>query len=65
MLRICEHPDCTTMTLGALCLAHETRVVERFPRGRPYPQVSRKQGLEVTEVPQSRQARALSFGGGS
>lgn len=66
MLRICEHPDCTTLTLGTLCMAHESRVVEeRFPRGRPYPHVSRMRRLDGTEAPQPRQVRPLSFRGGS
>ena len=38
MLRICDHPDCSTLTLGGYCPRHEppqTKV--RFPRGRPFP----------------------------
>jgi hypothetical protein len=38
MLRICDHPDCTTLTLGSLCVLHEPPVrPARFPRGRPFP----------------------------
>ena len=70
MLRICDHPDCTTLTLGALCLAHESRVVEeRFPRGRPFPYKSRKRRLEVADVvpgvSEPWQPRAVSLRGGS
>ena len=66
MLRICEHPDCTTLTLGAFCMAHETRIVEqRFPRGRPYPYVARQRRPEVAEMTQPRQVRVVSFRGGS
>jgi len=37
MLRICSEPGCTTLTLGALCVAHEPAVaLTAFPRGRPY-----------------------------
>ena len=66
MLRICEHPDCTTLTLGDLCMAHEVRVVEeRFPRGRPFPAAASRRRLEVAEVPRPPQVRAVSFRGGS
>jgi hypothetical protein len=38
MLRICDHPGCTTFTLGSHCPAHEPPLTpERFPRGRPFP----------------------------
>jgi hypothetical protein len=37
MLRVCEHPECGTLTLGRFCLLHEPPVIaERFPRGRPF-----------------------------
>ena len=73
MLRICEHPDCTILTLGALCLAHESRVAEeRYPRGRPFPYRPRKRLLEVAdvtrpvpEVSEPWQVRAVSLRGGS
>jgi len=74
MLRICDHPDCTTLTLGALCLAHESRVVEEsFPRGRPFPPGSRRRRLEVADVTRPAvsavsepwQVRAVSLRGGS
>jgi hypothetical protein len=43
MLRICDHPGCRTLTLGAFCIHHEPPVlIERFPRGRPFPSASRK-----------------------
>jgi hypothetical protein len=29
MLRVCGHPGCTTLTLGALCLEHEQAPVQR------------------------------------
>jgi hypothetical protein len=38
MLHICGHNGCETLTLGGLCIAHETPVEARaFPRGRPFP----------------------------
>ncbi len=38
MLQICDHPGCTTLTLGSLCLVHEPAVTpRRYPRGRPHP----------------------------
>jgi hypothetical protein len=70
MLRICEHPDCTTLTLGTHCLAHEAPVIEqRFPRGRPY--TRRQRHVVVAEAPavvepaEPRQVGAVSLRGGS
>jgi hypothetical protein len=38
MLRICDHPHCTTLTIGMYCVRHEEPVLEQpFPRGRPFP----------------------------
>jgi hypothetical protein len=38
MLRICDHPHCTTLTIGTFCVRHDEPVgEERFPRGRPFP----------------------------
>ena len=71
MLRICEHPDCTTLTLGALCNAHEAPASgEVFPRGRPYPRRTRPRPFARTPLQieaarvESAVARAVSFGGG-
>jgi len=36
LLRECAHPGCTTLTMGALCVAHEAPVTRVFPRGRPF-----------------------------
>jgi hypothetical protein len=39
MLRVCEHSDCGTLTLGRFCVIHEPPPgPERFPRGRPFAQ---------------------------
>jgi hypothetical protein len=71
MLRICEHPDCTTLTLGALCNVHEAPATgEIFPRGRPYPGRTKPQTFARTPLQieaarvESAVARAVSFGGG-
>ena len=38
MLRICDHPDCTTLTLGPFCVTHDPPLAaEPYPRGRPFP----------------------------
>lgn len=40
MLRICDHSDCVTLTLGRFCVQHEPPAKrERFPRGRPFTQL--------------------------
>ena len=36
MIRACDQPGCSTLTLGPLCLAHELPVTRTFPRGRPF-----------------------------
>jgi hypothetical protein len=37
MLSVCSEPGCTTLVFGdGVCLAHETRRVRKFVRGRPY-----------------------------
>jgi hypothetical protein len=37
MLTSCSEPGCETVVMdGGLCLAHESRVVRVFPRGRPF-----------------------------
>jgi hypothetical protein len=71
MLRICDHPDCSTMTLGAYCVAHDPPiVVEPYPRGRPFP-VQKPRTLETAPAPAAADAteaapvRAVSFGSGS
>ncbi len=69
MLRICDHPDCATLTLGALCAVHEQApaATVRFPRGRPFPNRPRRATpdaftLDSTEL---TPAPAVSFGGGT
>jgi len=38
MLKTCTAPGCTTLTIGPLCREHEPqRLMQAFPRGRPYP----------------------------
>jgi len=36
VIRACDQPGCSTLTLGPLCLAHELPVTRTFPRGRPF-----------------------------
>jgi hypothetical protein len=37
MLRVCDHSEFGTLTLGRYCVLHEPPAVpERFPRGRPF-----------------------------
>ncbi len=69
MLRICAHQDCTTLTLGTLCVAHEPpSEARRWPRGRPYSKRERRlpPGVApfVTTDDEPAPARAVSFGGG-
>jgi hypothetical protein len=71
MLRICDHPDCTTLTLGSFCVTHDTPLAaERYPRGRPFPR-PKPLALEAASVPveqdpaESTPVRAVSFGGAS
>ena len=70
MLRICAHTDCTTMTLGTFCVAHEAPVeVEAWPRGRPYSRRERRlpagaaQVVAADEEPTPAGASTVSFGG--
>jgi len=68
MLRTCEYPDCTTLTLGALCVVHEPAVAtQRFPRGRPYSRRERRLplGAEAAALGNDELTRAyaVSFGG--
>jgi hypothetical protein len=43
LLQLCLHPGCTTWTIGTVCVAHEpVREPRVFPRGRPYPPLSRE-----------------------
>jgi hypothetical protein len=70
MLRICAHPDCTTLTLGTLCLVHEPPVLaERWPRGRPYARRERRlpagAALPETAGDELTPAGSVSFGGGT
>jgi hypothetical protein len=71
MLRICDHPDCSTMTLGAYCVAHDPPILaEPYPRGRPFP-AQKPRTLEAGPPPGDADAveatpvRAVSFGSGS
>jgi hypothetical protein len=68
MLRICAHEDCTTLTLGTFCVAHEPPVeVESWPRGRPYSRRKRRlpAGAAPVVAPEEAPAPAgaVSFGG--
>jgi hypothetical protein len=69
MLRICDHPDCNTLTLGTLCAAHEQapEATVRFPRGRPFPAWPKRTKHETfaLESPELTPAPAVSFGGGT
>ncbi len=70
MLRICAHQDCTTLTLGTLCVAHEPpSEARRWPRGRPYSKRERRlpPGVApfVTADDEAAPAGAVSFGGGA
>jgi len=71
MLRICDHPDCATLTLGTFCITHEPRVEgEVFPRGRPFPRRKPSRPLMLVtgnpaDVVKLTPARAVSFGGGT
>jgi hypothetical protein len=70
MLRICDHPDCATLTLGAFCIEHEQRIEgEIYPRGRPFPQrgPSRRRLVvaKPSEAVKRTPARAVSLGGGT
>jgi hypothetical protein len=35
-LRVCDAPDCETLTLGVLCIEHEPLESGPFLRGRPF-----------------------------
>jgi hypothetical protein len=70
MLRICAHEDCTTMTLGTFCVAHDPPVEDVvWPRGRPYSRRERRlpagaaQVVSADEEPTPAVASAVSFGG--
>jgi hypothetical protein len=70
MLRICAHEDCTTMTLGTFCVAHEPPLeVAAWPRGRPYSRRERRlpagaaQIVTADDEPTPAAASAVSFGG--
>jgi hypothetical protein len=72
MLRICDHPDCSTLTLGAFCVTHDPPVAaERYPRGRPYPRLQKVHPLATMgpelepDAAQATPVRAVSFGGGN
>jgi hypothetical protein len=68
MLRICNHPDCETLTLGTFCITHEARVEgEVFPRGRPFPyrKVARPRLVVAKAAVKLAPAGAVSFGGGT
>ncbi len=41
MLRVCDHSECATLTLGRFCVQHEPPAERvRFPRGRPFTQLA-------------------------
>jgi len=68
MLRVCAHRDCSTLTLGMLCVVHEPPVeVRRWPRGRPYARRERRPADAATQIAtaehQPTPAGAVSFGG--
>ncbi len=72
MLRICDHPDCATLTLGTFCVSHEPHVTVRFPRGRPFPPRQSRAlpgnaaaGTFVADPVQLTVAGAVSLGGGT
>jgi hypothetical protein len=69
MIRICDHPDCDTLTLGSLCAVHEQApaATVRFPRGRPFPRLPVRTALEVlvSDPVELTPAPAVSFGGGT
>ena len=68
MLRICDHPDCTTFTLGAFCVTHDAPVApEPYPRGRPFPRPKPRtlQSMVTPDPVEPTPVRAVSFGGGS
>jgi hypothetical protein len=69
MLRICDHPDCTTLTLGTFCVTHEPpAALERFPRGRPYARRERRPPAALAvqvEDDERGEVHAVSFGGGT
>jgi hypothetical protein len=51
MLRICAHEDCTTLTLGTLCVVHEPPVkIVSWPRGRPYARRERRLPAGAAQV---------------
>ena len=42
IIRSCDFNGCNTLTLGRFCIVHESPVAVRvFPRGRPFPDLSR------------------------
>jgi hypothetical protein len=68
MLRICAHPDCTTLTLGMLCVVHEPPVgTVAWPRGRPYSRRQRRLPAGAAQIVTAEDgptpAGAVSFGG--
>ena len=50
MIRTCSHPGCETLTLGALCIEHETPVDRSFPRGRPFAGLDADDGSTLPAV---------------
>ena len=67
MLRVCAHRDCSTLTLGTLCVVHEPPVtVRRWPRGRPYSRRERRLPAETSPIVTGEDpttAGVVSFGG--
>jgi hypothetical protein len=65
MIRICDHPDCATLTLGTFCITHEPPVeAEIFPRGRPFPRRRERPVVPSADPAQLTPGRAVSLGGG-
>jgi hypothetical protein len=36
LIRSCSAPGCRTLTLGLLCVSHESPRATEYPRGRPF-----------------------------
>jgi hypothetical protein len=53
MLRICSAPNCTTRTLGDLCIDHEPQAVRALSSIRQRPAEARLNGLEAFRIRQT------------
>jgi hypothetical protein len=36
LLQRCSYPNCSTLTMGMLCMEHDVPVLREFVRGRPW-----------------------------